>query len=85
MSEGKVFHAVGKGLLEVEWPSSFTKKEMNVIERFLSDVRKNADGIGAIYDISIEDEKEEIVEDPIPEIGEKFDAISEKYMEEKDD
>lgn len=58
MSEGKVFHAVGKGLLEVEWPSSFTKKEMNVIERFLDDVKKNADGIGAIYDILIEDEEE---------------------------
>lgn len=85
MSEGKVFHAVGKGLLEVEWPSSFTKKEMNVIERFLSDVRKNADGIGAIYDISIEDERDEVSEEDIPEINGKFDAISEKYMEEKDD
>jgi len=59
MSDGKIFRATGKGMLDTTWPSSFTKKEMNVIERFLDDVKKNADGIGAIYDISIEDEEEE--------------------------
>lgn len=55
----KIFVAYGKGSLTTEWPSIFSSKEMSVIERFLEDVRDNAEGIGVIYDIKIEEKEEE--------------------------
>ena len=85
MSDGKVFRAVGKGILEIEWPSSFTKKEMNVIERFIADVHKNADGLGGIYDILIEDDDDEPYpqEEVTPEVNERFNELLKKFMEEE--